>query len=33
MVIRDRQVELFKKAFGENYIQMGTGKILDINKY
>jgi 7,8-dihydropterin-6-yl-methyl-4-(beta-D-ribofuranosyl)aminobenzene 5'-phosphate synthase len=26
----DRQIDLFKKAFGKNWIQMGTGKILKI---
>ncbi len=28
----DRAIELFKKAYGENYVPMGTGKILEINK-
>ncbi len=26
----DRPIELFKKAFGDNYIPMGTGRILEI---
>jgi len=26
----DRPIELFKKAFGDNYVPMGTGKILKI---
>jgi len=28
----DRAIELFKKAFGENYIQMGVGKILKLSE-
>ena len=28
----DRPIELFKKAFGENYVPMGTGKILEIKQ-
>jgi 7,8-dihydropterin-6-yl-methyl-4-(beta-D-ribofuranosyl)aminobenzene 5'-phosphate synthase len=26
----DRPIELFKNAFGENYVPMGTGRILEI---
>jgi len=28
----DRAIALFKKAFGENFLEMGTGKILEISK-
>jgi 7,8-dihydropterin-6-yl-methyl-4-(beta-D-ribofuranosyl)aminobenzene 5'-phosphate synthase len=28
----DRAIELFKKAYGESYVPMGTGRILEINK-
>jgi len=28
----DRPIELFKKAFGENYVPMGTGRILEIKQ-
>ena len=28
----DRPIELFKKAFGDNYVPMGTGKILEIKQ-
>jgi 7,8-dihydropterin-6-yl-methyl-4-(beta-D-ribofuranosyl)aminobenzene 5'-phosphate synthase len=28
----DRPIALFKKAFGDNYIPMGTGRILEINQ-
>lgn len=28
----DEAIEMFKKAFGENYMPMGTGRIFEINK-
>ncbi len=28
----DRPIELFKKAFGDNYVPMGTGRILEIKQ-
>jgi 7,8-dihydropterin-6-yl-methyl-4-(beta-D-ribofuranosyl)aminobenzene 5'-phosphate synthase len=28
----DRPIELFKKAFGDNYVPMGTGRILEIEQ-
>ena len=28
----DRPIELFRKAFGDNYVPMGTGKILEIKQ-
>jgi len=28
----DRAIALFKKAFGENFLEMGTGKILEISE-
>jgi 7,8-dihydropterin-6-yl-methyl-4-(beta-D-ribofuranosyl)aminobenzene 5'-phosphate synthase len=28
----DRAIELFKEAYGDNYVPMGTGRILEINK-
>lgn len=28
----DRAIELFKEAYGENYVPMGTGRILEIDK-
>ena len=27
----DKAIELFKKTFGENYIQLGIGKLLKIS--
>ena len=28
----DRAIELFKEAFGDHYVPMGTGRILEVNK-
>jgi 7,8-dihydropterin-6-yl-methyl-4-(beta-D-ribofuranosyl)aminobenzene 5'-phosphate synthase len=28
----DRPIELFKKAFGDNYVPMGTGRVLEIKQ-
>jgi 7,8-dihydropterin-6-yl-methyl-4-(beta-D-ribofuranosyl)aminobenzene 5'-phosphate synthase len=28
----DRQIALFKEAFGENYVPIGTGRVLKITK-
>ena len=28
----DAQIELFKKAYGKNYVPMGTGKIINLSK-
>lgn len=28
----DRQIQLFRKAYGDNYVPMGTGKIIKVNR-
>jgi 7,8-dihydropterin-6-yl-methyl-4-(beta-D-ribofuranosyl)aminobenzene 5'-phosphate synthase len=27
----DKAVAMFKKAFGENYVPMGTGKVIEVS--